>query len=189
MKFDYSTLIDSEKLTKQIARIAKVGKALQAEIHSVAVQTLGHIAAHGDTTLFIRLLNALPNGQRVKALAFWGNHFSGKQVTATFDKEAGAWNAKLVKGWSPEPFDMDGAVATSFADLTAEKGYSTLTMPAFLAMLKRTADKTGQNPDGTPKVEAKVRAICASLFAELSEKTKKPEEAPLPLAALLAQSE
>ena len=182
MKFDFSTLMSAADIGKRIAKIAKVGNSLQAEIHEIAVQTLGHIAAHGDTTLFTRLLDGLPNGQRVKALAFWGNHFSGKQVTASYEKDAG-WTTKLVKGWSADKFDLDGAVATTFADLVPEKGYNTLTMPALAAYFKRQANNDGLNPDGSVKVEPAVRDLCASLYARMAA-TKKAAEV-VPLAALI----
>ena len=114
MKFDLSTLLSAADLGKRIAKIAKVGASLQAEIHEIAVQTLGHIAAHGDTTLFTRLLDSLPNGQRVKALAFWGGHFSGGNLTATYEKDAG-WSVKLKKGWTA----AEGLAVTRVADPAA----------------------------------------------------------------------
>lgn len=183
MKFDLSTILPAAEIGKRITKIGKVGNALQAEIHEIAVQTLGHIAAHGDYTLAVRLFDALPSGQRRQALAAWYRNFSGKQATFTYDKTSGGFVGKLVKGWNPDLFDMDGAVATTFGDFLPEKGYSTFTMPAFAAFLKRKANEDGLNGNGTPKVEPAVRELCATLYARL----QKPKQAAdvIPLAALV----
>ena len=64
-------LMSVNEMTTAIGRIKAAGTVLQARIHATAVSTLAHIRDHGDTTLSCRLLDALANGQRVKALAFW----------------------------------------------------------------------------------------------------------------------
>jgi hypothetical protein len=184
MKFDFSTLMDAAEIGKRISKIARVGASLQAEIHQIAVQTLGHIAAHGDYTLAVRLLDALPNGQRVKALAFWFGRFSGNQATFSFDKEQG-WQGNLKKGWVSEAFDLDGAVETTFADLVPEKGYNTLTLDGLRAYFRRQANNDDLNPNGTPKVDPKVRDLCAALYAQMAKPKQTVE--PVPLAALLAE--
>jgi hypothetical protein len=183
MKFDLSTILSSEEITKRIAKIAKVGHALQTEIHEIAVQTLAHVAAHGDYTLATRLFGGLPSGQRRQALAAWYRHFSGQQVSFTYDKQSDTWKGKLSKGWSADAFLLDEAVATSYGDFLPEKGYSTLTMGAFIQFLKRKANEDGMNPNGTPKVEPQVRELCASLYARMQRPAAKIES--IPLAALL----
>jgi hypothetical protein len=185
MKFDLSTLMNAADIGKRISKIARVGSSLQAEIHEIAVQTLGHIAAHGDYTLAVRLLDALPNGQRVKALAFWFNRFSGNAVTFSFDKDSG-WQGKLKPKWNQETFDLDGAVKTTFADLVPEKGYNTLTMDRFRAYLRRQANNKDLNPDGSPKVDRKVQDLCAGIYAQLAKKPQENAEV-VPLAALIAE--
>lgn len=186
MKFDLSQLLPAADVGKRIAKIAKVGSALQAEIHEIAVQTLGHIAAYGDYTLAIRLLDGLPSGQRRQALAAWYRYFSGEQASFVFDKNSNGWNCKLVKKWNAEAFRMDEAVETTYGDFLPEKGYSTFTMPAFAAFLKRKANEDGLNPDGTPKVDNRVRETCAALYARLQAPKQQVEV--LPLAALLVNN-
>lgn len=188
MKFDLSTILPAQEITKRIAKIAKVGVSLQAEIHEIAVQTLGHVAAHGDYTLAVRLVNSLPSGQRRQALCAWYRNFSGNQLSFTYDKDAQSFSAKLVKGWAAEPFDMDGAVATSYGDFLPEKGYATLTLDGFTAMLKRKANEDGLNPNGTPKVEPRVREICATLYARLHNAKAEQAEV-VPLAALIVEGQ
>ncbi len=157
------TILDQTTCGKKIDRIRKIGSALQNEIHTVAVSTLAHLRDHGDYTLATRLLDALPNGQRVKALAHWYGHFSGGAASFSFDKNAG-WSCKLAKVRSPEMFDVDGAYAVSFADLVAEKGYTTLTLAQAIQYLKRKANEDGLNPDGTPKVSPEARELYAQLY-------------------------
>jgi hypothetical protein len=166
MNFDLSTIQAAADVSKRIAKIGKSAQAVQKEIHEIAVQTLAHIAAHGDYTLAVKLLDNLPNGQRVKALAKWYNHFSNGTVSFNFDPSVG-WKGKLAKTRSIEDFDLDAAESTTFADLLPEKGYSTLTIEGFMAMLKRTADKDGKNEDGTYKVLPAVRDIAAKFYADL----------------------
>lgn len=167
------TILDQATCGKKIERIKKIGKALQSEIHSVAVSTLAHIRDHGDYTLAVSLLDALPNGQRVKALAHWYGHFSNGAATFTFDKNGG-WGAKLLKNRTPEMFDIDGAYATSFADLVAEKGYSTLGIKEAIAYLKRKANDDGLNGDGTPKVAEDARSLFAKLYVEAERIVTEP---------------
>jgi hypothetical protein len=162
------TILDQAACGKKIDRIRKIGKALQNEIHVVAVSTLSHIRDHGDYTLAVRLLDALPNGQRVKALAHWYGHFSSGAATFSFDK-SGGWGAKLLKARTPEMFDIEGAIETSFADLVEEKGYSTLNVAQVVAYLKRKANENGVNPDGTPKVAPEAREMLATLWVEASK--------------------
>ncbi len=160
------TILDQATCGKKIDRIRKIGSALQQEIHVVAVSTLAHIRDHGDYTLAVRLLDALPNGQRVKALAHWFGHFSGGAAKFAFDKKSDGWQCSLAKARVPEMFDIDGAYKTSFADLVAEKGYSTLTVKGVIDYLKRKANDDGANPDGSPKVAEDARILMAKLFAE-----------------------
>lgn len=161
-------IISQADCQKKIARIKRIGHTLQGEIHAVAVSTLAHIRDHGDYTLAVQLLDALPNGQRVKALAHWYGHFSNGAATFSFDK-SGGWGCKLLKARTPEMFDVTGAYMTSFADLVAEKGYTTLNLEQVKAWLKRKANDTGLNPDGTPRVAEEARDVLAALFLKAND--------------------
>lgn len=171
MKFDLSSILNSAEITKRIAKLSKQAKGIQTEIHEIAVQTLAHIAQHGDYTLATRLLDGLPNGQRVKALANWYRVFSNGAVSFNYDPSNG-WQGKLAKKRTLEMFDLDGAVDTTFADLVPEKGYQTLTLAGLVAMFKRKADEDGKNPDGSDKVAPGVRDICAELYGKYRDQLK-----------------
>lgn len=159
------TILDPKTCGRKIDRIAKVGRSLQTEIHSVGVSVLSHIREHGDYTLAIRLMNALPNGQRVNSLGFWFGYFSNGVFKVTYNKDTASWSGKL-KG-DREQIDVDGAAATSYADLTPEKKYTTFTAAAFASFLKRKANEDGLNPDGTPKVSPQLREYLATLYVQV----------------------
>lgn len=153
-----------------IGRIAATGKVLQARIHAVAVSTLAHIRDHGDTTLACRLLDALPNGQRVKSLAFWYSHFSGKKAVFSVDKANDLYKCKLDTARTPEDFDIEGANATTFADLTVEKTPEMMDVKAFERMLKRIGDNDGTFDNGTAKVHPLVRELAAKCVGLVRER-------------------
>ena len=165
-------ILDKATIGKKISRIKRTGQALQQEIHVVAVNTLIHIRDHGDYTLAINLLDALPNGQRVKALANWYRHFSGDAVTFNFAPDGEGWAGKLAKKRDDSQFDIEGAIATTYGDLMPEKGYSTLTVAGVLSMLKRKANEDGLNKDGSPKVEPAARELMADLYVKASNAAK-----------------
>lgn len=162
------TPFTAEKCKSNISRIKRAGKALQVLIHETATSTLAHIRDHGDWTLACALLDAMPNGQRVKALAHWYNHFSDGAVKFSFDPNAG-WTCKLAKNRTPEQFDVEGAYAKSFADLTAEKEPTTMSVKQAIAYLKRKANDDKRNDDGTPKVSDEARELFAKLYAKAAE--------------------
>lgn len=159
------TLLNQSECGKRIKAIARIGARLQTEIHIVAVSTLAHIRDHSDYTLAVRLLDALPSGQRVKALAVWFGHFSGSAATFTLIKGEG-WKCTLLKKRTPEMFDIEGAAKTTFADLTEEKSPTTMTVKQVIAMLKKNADSTAVNADGTPRISEDAKQLFAELFGK-----------------------
>ena len=163
------TPFDPAKCKTNISRIKRSGAALQKLVHETAVSTLAHIRDHGDYTLATALLDALPTGQRVKALAHWYKHFSKGAVTFSYDSKAG-WLCKIVKNRTPEMFDIDGAYATTFADLTAEKNPgSTFGVKEVLAYLKRKANDEKLLDNGEPRVSEQARELMAALYVRAEE--------------------
>ena len=160
-------ILSAAECSTAIGRIAAAGKTLQSRIHVVAVSTLDHIREHGDTTLACRLLDALPNGVRVKSLGFWFGHFSNGKAKFSQDK-AGAWKCNLSKERADSDFDIEGADATTFADLTSEKSPETMTVQMLEKMLAKVANNSEYFPGTTiPKVEAKAQEFAARLVAKL----------------------
>ena len=60
--------MDAKTIISKIAGIKKSGKTLQANIVLVEIAAMEHAKAHGDSTLLTRLIVAMPQGVRVKAL-------------------------------------------------------------------------------------------------------------------------
>jgi hypothetical protein len=159
------------EMNTTIGRIKAAGGVLQARIHAVAVSTLAHIRDHGDTTIAARLLDALPNGQRVKALAHWYSHFSKGMAVFSIDKKTKQWVCKLSDKRVVTDFDIDAASATNFADLTTEKSPETMTVEALDKWLSRVASNNDMFPGTSiPKVETKAQVIASELVAVLRAK-------------------
>lgn len=163
-------ILTTAECSQAIGRISAAGKVLQARVHTVAVSTLAHIRDHGDTTLAARLLDALPNGQRVNALAFWFGHYSNGKAKFSKDK-AGAWKCNLSGERTQADFDIEGADATCFADLTKEKAVETMTLAALEKLLTKIADNGDSFHPGTtiPKYDRKVVIMASRLVASLRE--------------------
>jgi hypothetical protein len=164
-------LMTQGDLMKAIPILAAQARDVQEMIHQCACSALDHVRAHGDTTGFVALLNALPNGQRVKALAYWAAHFSNKKLILQFDKKAKSWTAKLSKERTDEDFKVTEAMETTFADLTEEQEPKSMTVEALIKKLI-TASTNSENFDGTeiPKVEPAARALAADLVAFIRAK-------------------
>lgn len=156
---DVATLIDT---------IRERATTVQADIHQAACSTLDHARAHGDWTGITRLLDALPNGQRVKALAYWYGFYSNGKVSLSRNKDTGAWQVNKDRFASrvDEDFKVADAMETTFADLTVEKDPKTLTLAKFLQSLSRTATNA-EKFDGTEidKVSPATRAFASRLVA------------------------
>lgn len=168
------TILNQAKTGKLISSIAKRATTLNVDIHIAAVSTLAHVRDFGDYTLAIRLLGALPSGQRVKTLAAWYGHFSNGAITFTLDKAEG-WKANLAKKRSPEMFDIEGAWKVPFGDLMPEKVATTMTAKQVVAMLKKQADSKAVNDDGTPKISDDAKALFADLFVAASKMLAQAE--------------
>lgn len=168
-------LMTQGDLMKAIPLLAADARTVQDRIHVCGCSALDHVRAHGDTTGFVALLNALPNGQRVKALAYWASHFSSKKLVLTYDKKAKTWVAVLSKQRSDSDFNIADAMAITFADLTEEQAPKTMTVEMLIKKLT-SASTNSENFDGTdiPKVEPAARALAAKLLAFVREQPAQP---------------
>lgn len=171
------TILNRDECKRAIAGIRRVAGKVQERIHQVAVSTLAHIRDHGDTTLATSLLDALPNGQRREALAFWYGRFSNGKAAMRLDKQSGSWICKLAKDRSPEDFDVEGAAKITFADLTKEKKPGqTFTAEQLVKWLRSKANDDSVYEDGTPKVEEAARDLAAKIVAMIEPaEVKKPQ--------------
>lgn len=155
--------------TKLVNSIGKRGTALQRDIHKAACSTLKHIVDHGDTTLAVRLMNVLPNGQRVKGLALWYKHFSGGKFHVRKDKKAGGWVGVLEKDRTPESFDLQGAVEVNYADFSEEKEPTQMTPEALLKYLEKVATNENTLPNGEPKVSPQAAELARRMLVAVAE--------------------
>lgn len=160
---DLLTQADAGKL---ISRIAEAAVTLTADIHLAACSTLDHARAHGDWTGIVRLMDSLPKSQRVKALAYWYSVMSNGRVVLSVDAETKSYRVNKDKfaNRTDADFEIEKAMATTYADLTVEKNPEPLTVEKFLKSLKRTA-VNADNFEGTeiPKVSPRMRAVASSL--------------------------
>jgi len=150
-------LLSQADTVKSIKSIKTRANNLQRDIHICAVSTLAHMRDHGDYTLAVALMNALPNGQRVKSVALWMKNFTNGKFTLKQDKSQGnIWVGALSKDRVAEDFDIEGASKITFADFTAEATPTQVTPDSIKKYLDRLIanDETIKNALGEdqPKV-------------------------------------
>jgi hypothetical protein len=169
------TILNQTEVNVLIDKIGSVASVLQTDIHQAGCSVFSHSFVHGDNTGVTRLLDKLPNGQRVKALAHWFNHFSNGALTLSVNPTTKGWQvnkerfarrADLIPNLQVA---LDKAMALNFADLKPEVGHDTLTLKQFLKSLKRSATNVAYF-DGTKtlKVSKEVN-IVASQMCKLIE--------------------
>jgi hypothetical protein len=159
-----------------ISAVAASARAAQTEIHKIAVSTLDHTREFGDFTGCERLLNALPNGQRVKSLAQWFEAMSNGKLRITLDPKTKIWAGELSKDRSDADFDMAKAEASDYGSFKPEIVSSVVTLKDLIKKVERisTNDKTVKNSDGVevPAVTAEARQVAAQLVAFIRTNVK-----------------
>jgi hypothetical protein len=159
-------LLNVKDAAELIERIGVNAAETQTQIHLAAVSTLDHIREFGDYRGALRLLNVLPNGQRVKAVAHWFSVMSSGKFIPKFSKEAKAYDCEaLGKDRTDEHFQMARAAEVSAFDLTTEKSPEPMTAEALTKYLAAKANNTKTRDDGTPLVTPEARALAANLVA------------------------
>jgi hypothetical protein len=156
-------LYTQSQIGSKVARIVRVAGKVDSELHVVLCSILDHTREHGDYTAILPLLNGLPKGQRVKAIAAWLKHFSGKKLIARIDSESKQWVCELSKDRQESDFDIVGAMAITFGDFTAEKDPTVFGVDDVLKFLERKATDFDTNKDGSPKVSEAARNFASKL--------------------------
>lgn len=177
-------LLTAADLLAAIPALKQDADSVQERVHLYAVSGLDHVRAHGDTTGVVALMNALPRGQRVKALAFWFKKFSNSKLILTMDKDSKVWTAKLSKQRLESDYDINGAEAITFADLTDERDPQSTTVEGLLKSLVGKSTNS-ENFDGTtiPKVTPEARKFAAALVAFARANGYDPKAKPAQQAA------
>jgi len=169
----FQLIIGMANLRKEIGAIAASAAKLNERIHVCAVSCLAHVRDHGDWTPAALLCDALPKGQRVKALAHWFSHFSNGKLKLR-ETEHG-YRATLAKDRTAADFDIEGAMAVTFGDLTTERPPSIMTAEALLKVLARKASTREFDANGQRKATRASIALAASLKRLADEMVKSPE--------------
>ncbi len=156
--------VSRSDIHKRVARCVRIGVKVEAEIHILACSILMHTRDHGDYTAGEALLNGLPRGTRVKALAFWFKHFSNGKLTFKVNDE-NKYVGKLDKDRDEGDFKLDDAVGMTFADLTNEKAPTSVTVQSLLSGIKSKATNAELNDDGSPKVTPEARDVASKILA------------------------
>jgi hypothetical protein len=157
-------LLNQSETARRVTRVSRVAVKIEAEIHLLACSILEHTRAHGDYTQGVALLNGLPRGQRVKALAFWFTKFSNGKLVYAIDKTSKQWAGALNKQRVDGDFDVAAAMETSFADLTNEQAPKSATVESILKALEAKATNVKMHDDGiTPVVTPAARAFASEL--------------------------
>jgi len=169
----FQLIIGMANLRKEIGAIAASAAKLNERIHVCAVSCLAHVRDHGDWTPAALLCDALPKGQRVKALAHWFSHFSNGKLKLR-ETEHG-YRATLAKDRTAADFDVEGAMAVTFGDLTTERPPSVMTAESLLKVLARKASTREFDTNGQRKATRASIALAASLKRLADELVKSPE--------------
>lgn len=169
----FQLVVGMANLRKEISSIAASAAKLNERIHVCAVSCLAHVRDHGDWTPAALLCDALPKGQRVKALAHWFSHFSNGKLKLR-ETEHG-YRATLAKDRTAADFDIEGAMAVTFGDLTTERPPSIMTAEALLKVLARKASTREFDANGQRKATRASIALAASLKRLADEMVKSPE--------------
>lgn len=165
-------ILSQKDTNEQIVKIATTAKALQGQIHQCAVSSLAHINEHGDFRGAQALLNALPNGQRVQALAVWFGHFSDGALQIK-KAESGGFAVSLKSGWQDKcSIDIEAACLTDYAAFTKEAKPATFTVEKLIKMIEDKANNVELNADGSAKVDPSARGVAAKLVAAYRDMIK-----------------
>lgn len=125
-----------------IASIAKRGAKLDADIQTVGLNILNHVAAHREVSLVIKLYNAMPKGSRRNALADWFQRFG--QVTVNTDKASSKERPFLFA--KDKTTDVQGAMAMAWYECKPEKELADeFNFAAQLAALLKRADSAKEH--------------------------------------------
>ena len=152
----------------KIKSIKVRGANLQSDIHQVACSTLAHIRDHGDYTLAVSLMNAIPTGVRVKGLALWFHHFSNGKFAVRQDKKQGnIWVGSVNKDRSPEDFLVDDAVKVTFADFTTEPVKQEITVEKIKKYLEGLINNEVILADGKTQVSPEALETAVRLLKTL----------------------
>jgi hypothetical protein len=166
-------LYSQSQVGSKVARIIRVGKMVDAELHVVLCSILDHTKEHGDYTQILPLMNGLPSAVRKQGIVAWVAHFTNKKLALKLDSKTKLWTAELAKDRKSEDFDIIGAMAVTFGDFKPEPVPSTLTLALLIKMLEQKATDSKLNEDGSPKVAEDAKIMASKVVAFIREQGVK----------------
>lgn len=148
-------------------KIATTSRALQAQIHQCAVSALSHTFEHGDYRSVTKLLNALPNGQRVQALAVWFQHFSNDALT--IKKVSGSFSVVYDSNKLPQNVEemLESAMEQDYGSFTKEAKPTAMTLEKMIKWLESKA--TANDDDVEPAAKAVATKLVATYKADVTK--------------------
>ena len=124
-------------ITTAIKAIAKNGKALDNAIQKTGVSIIAHVRDHGDTTLAVALVKAMPRGSRVSAVIDWLNAFSPMTLQLT---KAGL-TVELDKKRVPADSKVADAIATPWYTFKKETAKEVVTLESLIEKFEKAVVK------------------------------------------------
>lgn len=159
VEFKLPELLSADEIKLDQDGIGKDLRSLDARIHANAVQCLMHCEKHRDTSLMVRLLTEIIDGDttgyRRQGIIAWMKYYSPMRLKGKTIDMSGR---KVIEGKSVEhPFDVEMALKTPFWKLTREAPaelrpmYQQGVMSAVDRAIKQFEDAVANTgPDGNP---------------------------------------
>ena len=133
----FKLITGSASITKAVESIARRGKSLDNDIHRAAVSLIAHVRDHGDTTLVVSLIKAMPRGSRVKGLVEWFNEFSPMTIEVT---KAGV-AVELDKKRTSADSKIDEAIETPWYAFKKETAKAEVTLESLIEKFEKAIVK------------------------------------------------
>ena len=153
--------------------LVKAAATLQSKIADLAVECLEHAKEHGDASRLLYLCQQMPKGQRVQALKLWASNYS--PIVLTTDTNGNFVSVKITPTTNKtyKPFDIEGATATPYYDLTQENKVTIMSLEAIekaiLGYAKRFEKATAEG-----RVKDGEAELIKQRIARLEEAVRSP---------------
>ena len=166
-------------IQKAITSIQTRGGKLDHDIHVAGVSVLAHAAAHGDSTLADKLVQAMPKGARKLALVEWMLAYGQVSLLDKVADREAVQAGRVFKIDRTKRYDEAGAIAESWTEFKPERDPLTAfdAQAAVSAVLGRLTK--AQKSHLTIKNRAEALAQAQALVAALSAEYAEPQEAPM----------
>lgn len=135
-------------LDQQFEVMHKRGNSLQSKAHIIALSVLNHVGLHGDTTVVLRCINAMPEMTRTNGLRNWFEQFGPIKFVTHGEGKNAVETVVYVKGKSAM---LNKAHAKPFWKFSSKEGqpYEPINLDTFVksmvTKLETDAKNTGRD--------------------------------------------